>query len=66
MLQNAGSSASRSGLQRIPTRSTRTSTTTTQTKPALSRDEQILMLEAQSVLAEREGRTMPPIPPLRR
>ncbi len=65
LLQNAGNS-SRSGLQRIPTRSTRTSTNTRQSKPALTREEQILMLEAQSALAEREGRVMPPIPPLRR
>jgi hypothetical protein len=32
----------------------------------MSREEQILMLEAQSVLSEREGIVMPPIPPLRR
>ena len=66
LLRNAGNSSSRSGLQRIPTRSTRTSTNNRQSQPALSREEQILMLEAQSVLSEKEGRIMPPIPPLRR
>jgi hypothetical protein len=66
LLRNAGNASSRSGLQRIPTRSTRTSTNIRQSQPTLSRDEQILMLEAQKVISEREGRAMPPIPPLRR
>ncbi|MBT5926691.1 MAG: hypothetical protein HOH33_08745 [Verrucomicrobia bacterium] len=66
LLQNAGRSSSPNGLQRIPTRSTRTSTNARQAQPAFNREEQILMLEAQSVLADREGRAMPPVPPLRR
>jgi hypothetical protein len=59
LLRNAGSPPSRGGLQRIPTRSTRTSTNNRNAQPAMSREEQILMLEAQSVLSEREGRVMP-------
>ena len=66
LLKNAGTASNRSGLQRMPARSTRTTTNNRQSKPAMSREEQILMLEAQSVLSEREGIVMPPIPPLRR
>ena len=66
LLKNAGTASNRSGLQRMAVRSARTATNNRQSKPAMSREEQILMLEAQSVLSEREGIVMPPIPPLRR
>ena len=45
----------------IPARPVRT-----QPQQQLTRDEQITILETQKVLAEKEGRPFPPLPPLRR
>jgi hypothetical protein len=45
----------------IPARPVRT-----QPQQQLSRSEQVTLLEAQKVMAEKEGRPFPPLPPLRR
>ena len=67
LLRGAGGSATtiRTGMQQIPTRQTRLSTSNSSrapAKPAFSREEQILLMETQKAIAEQEGRRMPPIP----
>lgn len=66
LLRGSGNNASRTGMQQIPTRQTRLSsssnTSRVPAKPALSREEQILLMETQKAIAEQEGRRMPPIP----
>ncbi|MDC0267883.1 hypothetical protein OAK97_01100 [bacterium] len=64
LLRNAGTATSRAtGVQRVTSGQAAPSRSST---PAFSRDEQILIMEAQQAIAEQEGRRLPPLPPLRR
>lgn len=69
LLRGSGGSATRTGMQQIPTRQSRLSTSNSSrapAKPAYTREEQILLMETQKALAEQEGRSMPPIPSFNR
>ena len=69
LLRGSGGSATRTGMQQIPTRQTRLSSPSasrTPAKPTYTREEQILLMETQKAIAEQEGRRMPPIPSFNR
>lgn len=69
LLRGSNNGTNTRGMQQIPTRATRISTSNnsrTPAKPQFSREEQILLMETQKALSEREGRPMPPIPNFQR